>query len=120
MLIIDNGCQFAGAKFVEFCEDLSIFHHFTSVAHLQANDEAEVINKTLLQGIKIRLKWAKGAWMDELYYVLWLIEPSKGFQLRKYLLLWLLELRQFSQLNLDSPQHGRKAKMSREIHKIFR
>ena len=32
-LITDNGRQFAGARFVEFCEDLNISHNFTSVAH---------------------------------------------------------------------------------------
>ena len=40
------------------------------MAHPQANDEGKVIDKTLLQGIKARLEWAKGTWMDELYYVL--------------------------------------------------
>ena len=33
-LIIDNGRQFTGARFAEFCEDLNISHNFTSVAHL--------------------------------------------------------------------------------------
>ena len=28
-------------------------------------------NRTLLQGIKIRLEKAKGTWADELYHVLW-------------------------------------------------
>ncbi|KAG1370970.1 Rve domain-containing protein [Cocos nucifera] len=35
-IIIDNGRQFAGVRFVKFCEGLNIFHHFTSVAHSQA------------------------------------------------------------------------------------
>ena len=69
-LITDNGRQFAGAKFVEFCEDLNISHNFTSVAHPQANGEAEVTNRTLLQGIKTRLEKAKVTWADELYHVL--------------------------------------------------
>ena len=70
-LITDNGRQFAGARFAEFCEDLNISHNFTSVAHPQANGEAEVTNRTLLQGIKTRLEKAKGTWADELYHVLW-------------------------------------------------
>ena len=70
-LITDNGLQFAGARFAEFCEDLNISHNFTSVIHLQANDEAEVTNRTLLQGIKARIKKAKRTWANELYHVLW-------------------------------------------------
>ena len=42
-----------------------------SVAHPQANGEAEVTNRTLLQGIKARLERAKETWADELYHVLW-------------------------------------------------
>ena len=71
ILITDNGWQFTGARFIEFCEDLNIFHNFTSVAHPQANGEVEVTNRTLLQGIKARLEKAKGAWANELYHVLW-------------------------------------------------
>ena len=58
-LITDNGRQFARARFAEFYEDLNISHNFTSVAHLQANGEAEVTNRTLLQRIKVRLERAK-------------------------------------------------------------
>ena len=60
-----------GARFAEFCEDLNISHNFTSVAHPQANGEAEVTNRTLLQGIKTRLEKAKETWVDKLYHVLW-------------------------------------------------
>ena len=70
-LITDNGRQFVGAKFAEFCEDLNIFHNFTSVAHPQANGEAKVTNRTLLQGIKARHEKVKETWVDELYHVLW-------------------------------------------------
>ena len=41
------------------------------MAHPQANGEAEVTNRTLLQGIKTRLEKAKGTLADELYHVLW-------------------------------------------------
>ena len=76
-LITDNGRQFAGAKFAEFCEDLNISHNFTSVAHPQANGEVEVTNRTLLQGIKARLEKAKGTWADELYHVLWAYQTTQ-------------------------------------------
>lgn len=71
VLIINNGLQFVGTKFEEFCEDYGISHHFTSVAHLQANGEVEVTNQTL-QGIKKRLGQVKGLWTDELHHVLWI------------------------------------------------
>ena len=70
-LITDNGRQFTGAKFAEFCEDLNISHNFTSVAHPQANSEAEVTNRTLLQGIP------KETWVDELYHVLWAYQTTQ-------------------------------------------
>ena len=76
-LITDNGRQFTGAKFVKFCEDLNISHNFTSVAHPQANGEAEVTNRTLLQGIKTRLEKAKETWTDELYHVLWVYRTTQ-------------------------------------------
>lgn len=39
--------------------------------HPQANNEAEVTNMTLLNGLKTRLGEVKGNWMDELHLVLW-------------------------------------------------
>jgi len=71
VIITDNGRQFSGAKLRKFCEDHMIQQRFTSVAHPQANGEAEVTNRTLLQGIKARLERARGSWVDELQHVLW-------------------------------------------------
>lgn len=48
-----------------------IKHHFTSVSHPQANGEAEITNRTLLQGLKTRLDHAKESWPGELPHVLW-------------------------------------------------
>ncbi|GKC26890.1 reverse transcriptase domain-containing protein [Tanacetum coccineum] len=44
---------------------------FTSVAHLQANDQTKVTNRTLLHGLKTRLGKVKGQWVEELSNVLW-------------------------------------------------
>lgn len=41
------------------------------MGHSLANDEAKVINRTLLEGIKGRLVHAKGYWIDKLHHVLW-------------------------------------------------
>ena len=70
-LITDNGRQFDNKRFDEFCSEFQINHRFTSVAHPQSNGEAEVTNRTILQGLKARLTQAKSSWADDLYNVLW-------------------------------------------------
>jgi hypothetical protein len=50
---------------------LHIRHHFSSVEHPQTNGQAEAANKVILNGLKKRLENAKGAWVDNLYKVLW-------------------------------------------------
>ena len=72
-------------RFVEFCEDLNIFHHFTSVAHPQANEKAEVTNQTPLQGIKTRLERARGAWVDKFYHILWAYHTIQRLSTRETL-----------------------------------
>ena len=67
----DNGRQFDNALFKEFCEHFGIQNNYSSPAHLQANGQAEVANRSLLKIIKTRLKGAKGVWPDELSGVLW-------------------------------------------------
>ena len=71
MLITDDEHQFIRVKFEEFCEEHGTSHHLTSIAHLQANREAEVTNWIILQDLKIRLDRAKGSWTDELHHMLW-------------------------------------------------
>ena len=72
-----------GVKFAEFCEDLNIFHHFTSVAHLQANGEVAITNRTLLQEIKARLERTKRTWMDKLYHALWAYQTIQRLPTRE-------------------------------------
>jgi hypothetical protein len=71
VLVADNGTQFDSLFFKERCRELGIALHFTSVAHPQANGQAEVTNRTILHGLKTRLTPARGAWADELPSVLW-------------------------------------------------
>ena len=66
------------------------FHNFTSVAHPQANGEVEVTNRTLLQGIKARVKRAKETWIDELYYVLWAYWTIQKLSTEKFCSPWPL------------------------------
>ncbi|GJV97071.1 reverse transcriptase domain-containing protein [Tanacetum coccineum] len=49
IIISDNGKQFANNPFKEWCEELKIKQHFTSIAHPQSNRQTEVTNRTLVQ-----------------------------------------------------------------------
>ena len=71
VLVSDNGRQFDNALFKDFCEHFGIQNHYSSPAHLQANGQAEVANRSLLKIIKTRLEGAKGVWPDKLPGVLW-------------------------------------------------
>ena len=71
MFVSDNGKQFDNDAFRDFCTELGIKNHYSSPAHLQANGQVEVMNRTLLKIIKTRLEGAKGIWPDELLSVLW-------------------------------------------------
>ncbi|KAL0385975.1 UNVERIFIED_CONTAM: hypothetical protein Sradi_2991800 [Sesamum radiatum] len=68
---MDNGTQFQGAKFRQWCEELKIKQYYTSVATPQSNGQTEVTNRTILQSLKTRLEEAKGNWVEELPGVLW-------------------------------------------------
>lgn len=41
------------------------------VAHPQANGQIEVINRTILHGLKAWVKNMGGSWVDELHSILW-------------------------------------------------
>ena len=71
VLVFDNGRQFDNILFKDFCAHFGIQNHYSSLAHPQANGQAEVANRSLLKIIKTRLKGAKGVWLDELPGILW-------------------------------------------------
>ena len=71
VLVSDNGKQFDNSAFRDFCSELGIRNHYSSLAHPQANGQVEVTNRTLLEIIKTRLEGVKGIWLDELLSVLW-------------------------------------------------
>ncbi|KAL0386546.1 UNVERIFIED_CONTAM: hypothetical protein Slati_4544800 [Sesamum latifolium] len=68
---MDNGTQFQGAKFCQWCEELKIKQYYTSVATPQFNGQTEVTNRIILQSLKTKLEEAKGNWVEELRGVLW-------------------------------------------------
>ena len=71
VLVTDNGRQFNNEDFKEYCDDNNIELRFTSVAHPQANGQAEVANRIILDGLKKRVERSRNTWVDELLPVLW-------------------------------------------------
>ncbi|KAL0366132.1 UNVERIFIED_CONTAM: hypothetical protein Sradi_3503300 [Sesamum radiatum] len=70
VLISDNGTQFQGKAIITWCKELKIRQSFTAVGNPQSNEQIEVTNRTILQHLKMRLKGAKGQWVEELPGVL--------------------------------------------------
>ncbi|XP_064992463.1 uncharacterized protein LOC103998586 [Musa acuminata AAA Group] len=75
-IITDNGPQFAGRRFREFCAGHGIQLRFSSVAHPQTNGLAEVTNRSILDGLKRRVSAAQSIWADELPSVLWSLRTT--------------------------------------------
>ncbi|XP_063941291.1 uncharacterized protein LOC135149494 [Daucus carota subsp. sativus] len=71
VLVTDNGAQCNNPEFVGYCNDYSIELRFTSVAHPQANRQAEVANRIILDGLKKRVEKAHGSWAEEILPILW-------------------------------------------------
>jgi transposase InsO family protein len=54
-IITDNGSQFTGRKFLEFCDKHHIRMDWAAVAHPQTNGQVESANDMILQGLKPRI-----------------------------------------------------------------
>lgn len=63
MLITDNNIMFENRKMREQCQIFKIEHRFSSVSHPQIDDQAELINKILLNGLKKRKVGTKMGWI---------------------------------------------------------
>jgi transposase InsO family protein len=50
-IITDNGSQFTGRKFLEFCDKFHIRVDWAAVAHPQTNGQVERANDMILQGL---------------------------------------------------------------------
>ena len=71
VLVSENGKQFNNNVVRDFCSQLGIRNRYSSPAHLQANGQVEVTNRSLLKIIKTQLEGAKGIWPEKLPSVLW-------------------------------------------------
>nr|GEW02622.1 reverse transcriptase domain-containing protein [Tanacetum cinerariifolium] len=69
-IISDNRKQFRDDPFKDWCEELCIHQHFTSVKHPQTNGLVEIANRSLGGGIKARLDTRSKNWIEELPHVL--------------------------------------------------
>ena len=69
--ILDNGLQFDSKSFRLYCSELGITNIYSTLAYPHGNEQAEAINKVLVNGIKKRLDDAKGKWVEKLPHVLW-------------------------------------------------
>jgi len=54
-IITDNGTQFTGRKFLEFCDRHHIHVDWAAVAHTKTNGKVECANGMILQGLNLRI-----------------------------------------------------------------
>jgi transposase InsO family protein len=54
-IVTDNGSQFTGRKFLEFCDKFHIRIDWEAVAHPQTNGQVDRANGMILQGLKPRI-----------------------------------------------------------------
>ncbi|XP_074363525.1 uncharacterized protein LOC141704106 [Apium graveolens] len=55
----------------KYCEENEIDLRFSSVAHPQANGQAEVANRIILDGLNKRIEKSRSNWVDEILLILW-------------------------------------------------
>jgi transposase InsO family protein len=83
-IITDNGTQFTGKKFLNFCDDNHIRVDWSVVAHPKTNGQVKRANRMILQGLKPRifkrLDKFRARWVVELLSVLWSLRttPSRA------------------------------------------
>jgi ribonuclease HI/transposase InsO family protein len=82
-IITDNGTQFTGRKFLDFCEDYHIRVDWAAVAHPMTNGQVERANGMILQGLKARIyndlnKFGR-RWMKELPSVVWSLRTTPSW-----------------------------------------
>jgi transposase InsO family protein len=93
-IITDNGTQFTGKKFLDFCEDHHIRVDWAAVAHPMTNGQVERANGMILQGLKPRIyndlnKFGK-RWIKELPSVVWSLRmtPSRATGFSSFFLVY--------------------------------
>jgi ribonuclease HI len=109
-IITDNGTQFTGKKFLDFCEDHHIRVDWAAVAHPMTNGQVERANDMILQGLKPRIynnlnKFGK-RWIKELPSVVWSLRttPSRAMGFSTFFLVYGAEAILPTDLEYGSPR----------------
>jgi hypothetical protein len=81
-IITDNGTQFTGWKFLDFCDRHHICVDWAAVAHPKTNGQVEHANGMILQGLKPKIfnrldKFGR-RWLKELPAVVWSLRTSRS------------------------------------------
>jgi ribonuclease HI/transposase InsO family protein len=109
-IIIDNGSQFTGRKFLEFCDKFHIRVDWAAVAHPQTNGQVERANGMILQGLKPRifdqLNKSGRKWLQELPAVVWSLRttPSRATGFTPFFLVYGAEAILPTDLEYGSPR----------------
>jgi hypothetical protein len=109
-IITDNGTQFTGKKFLDFCEDHHIRVDWAAVAHPMTNGQVERANGMLLQGLKPRiyndLNRFDKRWMRELPSMVWSLRttPSRATGFSPFFLVYGAEAILPTDLEYGSPR----------------
>jgi transposase InsO family protein len=109
-IITDNGTQFTGRKFLDFCEDHHIRVDWAAVAHPMTNGQVERANDMILQGLKPSVyndlnKFGR-RWMKELPSVVWSLRttPSRATGFTPFFLVYGAEAILPTDLEYGSPR----------------
>jgi transposase InsO family protein len=109
-IITDNGTQFTGRKFLDFCKDHHIRVDWAAVAHPMTNGQVERANGMILQGLKPRIyndlnKFGR-RWMKELPLVVWSLRttPSRATGSTPFFLVYGAEAILPTDLDYGSPR----------------
>jgi transposase InsO family protein len=108
-IITDNGSQFTGRKFMEFCNKFHIRVDWAAVTHPQTNGQVERANGMILQGLKPRIfdKLNKSGrkWLQELPAVVWSLRttPSRATRFTPFFLVHRAEAILPTDLEYGSP-----------------
>jgi ribonuclease HI/transposase InsO family protein len=109
-IITDNGSQFTGRKFLDFCDKFHIRVDWAAVAHPQTNIQVERANGMILQGLKPRifdrLNKSGRKWLQELPAVVWSLRttPSRATGFTPFFLVYGAEAILPTDLEYGSPR----------------
>ena len=108
--ITDNGSNFTGKRFLEFCDDHNIRVDWAAVAHPRTNGQVKHANGMVLQGLKPRIydrlmKFAR-RWVAELPTILWSLRmtPSRATGFTPFFMVYGAEAILPTDLEYGSPR----------------